>query len=70
MQPESGFVLAHITGCEGTLTGNTYTTGPMRGDCQISASFTQESAVVYFNATTQASLGGRAQPRLTAPECG
>lgn len=31
--PDAGYVLAQIAGCEGTLDGLTYTTGPMRGDC-------------------------------------
>ncbi|MGL6503913.1 hypothetical protein ACSZOA_16890, partial [Aeromonas caviae] len=60
--PDAGYVLAQIAGCEGTLDGLTYTTGPMRGDCQVSASFTQETAPVYFEATTQSSQGGRLIP--------
>lgn len=68
VQADSGYLLTGISGCDGTLDGLTYTTGPMRSDCQISASFTQESATVYFDATTQASQGGRAKPRLPASE--
>ena len=71
--PDAGYVLAQIAGCEGTLDGLTYTTGPMRGDCQVSASFTQETAPVYFEATTQSSQGGRLSPaslRLSAGERG
>ncbi|WP_421252357.1 ImpA family metalloprotease [Aeromonas sp. 600724] len=73
VQADSGYLLTGISGCDGTLDGLTYTTGPMRSDCQISASFTQESAAVYFNATTQASQGGALSPdalRLNADEQG
>ncbi|MGN5291525.1 InlB B-repeat-containing protein [Aeromonas sp. 11P] len=73
VQADSGYLLTEISGCDGTLDGLTYTTGPMRSDCQISASFTQESAAVYFNATTQASQGGALSPdalRLNAGEQG
>lgn len=62
VQADSGYLLTGISGCDGTLDGLTYTTGPMRSDCQISASFTQESAAVYFNATTQASQGAHSAP--------
>lgn len=36
---EPGFSLDSVTGCGGSLTGNTYTTGPITGDCIVNAQF-------------------------------
>jgi hypothetical protein len=38
--PDSGFGIGSVSGCNGGLSGNTYTTGPMTGPCSISATFT------------------------------
>ena len=38
---DSGYELAGVTGCGGSLTGATFTTAPVRADCAVSASFTQ-----------------------------
>ena len=37
--PSTGSMIAGVTGCSGTLTGSTYTTGPITSGCQIVASF-------------------------------
>jgi hypothetical protein len=37
--PDPGFYIYSVTGCGGTLSGNTYTTGPITADCTVSASF-------------------------------
>lgn len=34
-----GYQIASVTGCGGTLSGTTYTTGVISGDCTVSASF-------------------------------
>lgn len=73
VQPDTGFVLEQIAGCGGSLDGLTYTTGPMSGDCEIVANFSQEMAPVYFEATTQSTAGGQLSPaslRLKAGERG
>ena len=36
----SGYELDTISGCDGSLSGNTYTTAPITGDCAVSAAFT------------------------------
>ncbi|MCK0154312.1 hypothetical protein MWU49_11410 [Alcanivorax sp. S6407] len=41
--PDTGFVVNTITGCGGTLDGDTYTTGPVTADCDISVSFVEEA---------------------------
>jgi len=38
--PNSGYHIASVAGCGGTLSGNTYTTGAITGNCTVSASFT------------------------------
>jgi len=51
--PDTGFVVNTITGCGGSLVGDTYTTGPVTADCNISVSFVEEvvgpAAAVWNN---------------------
>ena len=37
--PNTGYQIASVTGCGGTLSGNTYTTGPITSNCTVSATF-------------------------------
>lgn len=37
--PAVGYAISSVTGCDGTLSGNTYTTGPITADCKVSAVF-------------------------------
>ncbi len=37
--PNNLYSIKSVTGCSGTLTGNTYTTGPITGDCTVTAVF-------------------------------
>ena len=43
--PNSGFGIESVTGCEGSLEGNTYTTGSITGACSVEAEFTELSGV-------------------------
>ncbi|MCB1766429.1 MAG: DUF4214 domain-containing protein [Candidatus Competibacteraceae bacterium] len=43
---------ADVTGCGGTLAGNTYTTAPITGDCMISASFHPNTSAYTVTAIT------------------
>lgn len=36
---DAGFEIAAVTGCDGNLVGNAYTTGPVTADCAVEASF-------------------------------
>ncbi|HAS80962.1 TPA: hypothetical protein DD445_02045 [Candidatus Nomurabacteria bacterium] len=36
----SGYAISSVSGCNGTLNGNTYTTGPVYASCSVYASFT------------------------------
>lgn len=51
LTPETGFETDTVTGCNGTLTGNSYITGAITTDCQISATFTESPlpAAVWDN---------------------
>lgn len=43
--PDAGYAIASVTGCAGTLDGNTYTTGPAELDCTVSATFIAQRTV-------------------------
>ncbi|MFQ2509942.1 ImpA family metalloprotease [Aeromonas caviae] len=74
VQPNAGFILDKIDGCEGELNKLTYTTGPMNHHCQISVTFRQETIPAnHFDITTKSSLGGSLNPislKLKAGERG
>jgi outer membrane protein assembly factor BamB len=58
LTPDPGHALASVTGCGGTLDGDTYTTAPVTADCTVSATF--EAAV--FTVTPMAGPGGSIDP--------
>jgi hypothetical protein len=37
--PDNHYHISSVTGCDGTLSGNTYTTGPVTQDCTVNAVF-------------------------------
>ncbi|WP_194755242.1 hypothetical protein [Aliidiomarina indica] len=44
--PASGWVLESITGCNGTLDGNTYETARIRADCTIRVTFVEDGGAI------------------------
>ncbi|WP_200874647.1 DUF1566 domain-containing protein [Vibrio cholerae] len=56
--PLSGYSIASVTGCNGSLSGNTYTTGAITAACSVTASFNQNSYMV----TAIGSDGGQITP--------
>lgn len=54
LTPNFSYSLVAVSGCGGTVSGNIYTTGPIRGDCTVSAAFTPGS----FTVTSQTPVGG------------
>ena len=46
LAPDNGFWIEKISGCDGTLSRNTYTVGPVDADCTISVTFTQDQCAV------------------------
>ena len=49
--PNSGNRISTVTGCGGTLSGQTYVTGPITESCQVSASFEQYWTVTSAETT-------------------
>lgn len=39
LTPAAGYQVMSVTGCGGTLSGNSYTTGPVQADCTVRATF-------------------------------
>jgi len=51
--PDAHYAIADVTGCGGSLAGDTYTTGPITADCTVSATF----AVITHTVTPDAGDG-------------
>ncbi|TMP38254.1 InlB B-repeat-containing protein [Pseudoalteromonas rubra] len=64
--PDEGFVIDKVSGCGGTLTGQTYTTGAVYMNCEVVASFIK----IKYVATAQASSGGTITPPRQEVESG
>ncbi|WP_018234348.1 InlB B-repeat-containing protein [Thioalkalivibrio thiocyanodenitrificans] len=47
--PDSGYSIASVTGCGGSLSGSTYTTGAITGACSVSASFEASTYTLSFD---------------------
>jgi hypothetical protein len=45
--PNSGYSVASVSGCNGNLSGNTYTTGAVSGACTVAASFSLTPSITY-----------------------
>jgi N-acetylneuraminic acid mutarotase len=52
--PNSGYAISSVTGCGGSLSGDTYTTGPINADCTVTASFSAAFTWVGGSDTTGA----------------
>ncbi|NCT67647.1 MAG: PQQ-binding-like beta-propeller repeat protein [Rhodanobacteraceae bacterium] len=48
LTPDAGHVIGSVTGCGGSLAGNTYTTAPITQDCSVSAVFALDAGDVIF----------------------
>ncbi|MFO7593319.1 MAG: hyalin, partial [Pseudomonadota bacterium] len=57
LSPDSGYGIAGVTGCDGTLSGSTYTTSAVTADCTVQASFTLNTYTVDATAGTGGSIG-------------
>jgi hypothetical protein len=60
--PNSGYSIADVTGCGGSLSGNSYTTGPITAACTISASFSLIPPVTYTVTAATADSNGNISP--------
>ena len=60
--PITGYVIDTVTGCNGTLSGNTYTTGDITADCSVTAS------LILQTLTVNATAGGFATISPDSPQ--
>lgn len=49
VSPSANYVVDTVTGCNGSLAGNTYTTGRLTSDCNVVASFKLKTYTVTLN---------------------
>ena len=54
--PNTGYSIGLVSGCSGTLSGNTYTTGAITGACTVTATFSAFSAPTTPTLNSPASL--------------
>ena len=54
--PAANYHIDIVTGCGGTLAGNTYTTAPVTADCTVTASFAIDTHTVSATAGTNGSI--------------
>jgi len=54
--PDTGYIIDSVTGCGGTLAGDTYTTGEITADCAVTASFSLNTYTVTAGAGTGGSI--------------
>jgi hypothetical protein len=50
--PNSGYNIANVSGCNGNLSGSTYTTGVITGACTVTAGFSPAPPVTYIVSTS------------------
>ncbi|MET0357004.1 MAG: InlB B-repeat-containing protein, partial [Cellvibrio sp.] len=58
--PDTGYSISGVTGCGGALTGNSYQTAGVTGDCTVQASFAVNNYPVVFDLAGGARTGGGA----------
>lgn len=58
ISPTSGSLIASVVGCGGSLSGNTYTTGPINNSCTVSVTFNLRT----YTVTATAGSGGSISP--------
>jgi len=68
---DAGYTIASVTGCGGTLSGSTYTTGPILDDCTVQAIFAAQaytapgSSLALSLAESTYQAGGAVTPVIT-----
>ena len=60
--PNSGYAIASVTGCGGTLNGSTFTTGAVTANCTVTASFAVVTAT--YTVTPSAGANGTISPSV------
>lgn len=60
--PSSGYYIDDVTGCDGTLSGNTYSTAPVTSNCTVNVTFAAGTAPSYIVSTTAVGSYGQFSP--------
>ncbi len=58
--PDNGYAISYVEGCNGSLSGNTYTTGEINEDCKVNAGFGKKIYMIE----AVAGAGGSIDPVL------
>ncbi|PKG83015.1 hypothetical protein CXF85_11755, partial [Colwellia sp. 75C3] len=69
LTPASGYIISTVTGCDGTLSGNTYTTAAISASCLVSVSFMPITGVTH-TVSAIAGTGGGISPAAQTVEQG
>ena len=69
VNPNNGYYINSVSGCNGNLSGNTYTTGAITSNCTVTANFTQNAPTTY-TVSTNAGVGGYISPSSTVVNSG
>jgi len=67
--PDSGFAIESASGCSGTLSGTTYTTGSISSDCTVSVTFADNSVITH-DVNASAGTGGSITPSFASVQNG
>ena len=62
--PDTGYHISSVTGCGGTLSGDTYTVGAVTADCAVSATFAVDTFAVNFVSGSNGTLTGTASQAI------
>ncbi len=54
--PDTGYKADSVTGCNGTLSGKTFVTGPIAADCTVNATFVLKTYIITATAGTNGSI--------------
>ena len=58
LTPGTGYHIGSVSGCDGTLAGNIFTTGAITSNCTVTANFTIDTFNLNYTATSGGSLSG------------
>jgi glucose/arabinose dehydrogenase len=61
--PDLDYIIDTVSGCDGTLTGNLYTTAPVTADCTVTATFVFDGTLTFV-VTPEAGTGGSLTPSV------
>ena len=70
MTPTTGYHIASVSGCNGSLVGNTYTTGAITADCNVAASFAINTYTLTYTAGPNGTISGASSQTVSYGQSG